>query len=162
MDSSKSKGKPFAISKELVWEAYQRVKANKGAAGVDGVTIEDFEKDLKNNLYRIWNRMSSGTYFPPAVKAVEIPKPQGRGVRMLGVPTVADRIAQTVVAMTVEPRMEEIFHDDSFGYRVGRSALEAVGACRERCWRARAQSRKTARSARHRCSARAAARMGRA
>lgn len=133
MDSSKSKDKPFAISKELVWEAYQRVKANKGAAGVDGVTIEDFEKDLKNNLYRIWNRMSSGTYFPPAVKAVEIPKPQGRGVRVLGVPTVADRIAQTVVAMTVEPRMEEIFHVDSFGYRVGRSALEAVETCRDRC-----------------------------
>jgi len=133
VDSSKSKDKPFAISKELVWEAYQRVKANKGAAGVDGVTIEDFEKDLKNNLYRIWNRMSSGTYFPPAVKAVEIPKPQGRGVRMLGVPTVADRIAQTVVAMTVEPRMEEIFHDDSFGYRVGRSALQAVETCRDRC-----------------------------
>jgi len=83
---------------------------------VDGVTIEDFEKDLRNNLYRIWNRMSSGTYFPPAVKAVEIPKPQGRGVRVLGVPTVADRIAQTVVAMTVEPRMEEIFHVDSYGY----------------------------------------------
>jgi RNA-directed DNA polymerase len=133
VDSSKSKDKPFAISKELVWEAYQRVKANKGAAGVDGVTIEDFEKDLKNNLYRIWNRMSSGTYFPPAVKAVEIPKPRGRGVRVLGVPTVADRIAQTVAAMTVEPRMEEIFHADSYGYRVGRSALEAVEICWDRC-----------------------------
>jgi RNA-directed DNA polymerase len=133
VDSSKSTDKPFVISKELVWEAYQRVRANKGAAGVDGVTIEDFEKDLKNNLYRIWNRMSSGTYFPPAVKAVEIPKPAGRGVRVLGVPTVADRIAQTVAAMTMEPRMAELFHSDSYGYRVGRSALQAVETCWDRC-----------------------------
>jgi RNA-directed DNA polymerase len=135
VDSSTSKNKPFVISKELVWEAYQKVKVNKGAAGVDGVTVEDFEKDLRNNLYRIWNRMSSGTYFPPAVKAVEIPKPTGRGVRVLGVPTVADRVAQTVVAMTLEPRMEQIFHADSFGYRVGRSALDAVQACQDRCWK---------------------------
>jgi len=96
----KSQEKPFSISKHLVWEAYQRVKANKGAPGVDGCSIEDFEADLKNNLYRIWNRMSSGSYFPPPVKAVEIPKPHG-GVRVLGVPTVADRIAQTVVAMEI-------------------------------------------------------------
>jgi len=135
VDSTKSKNKPFVIAKELVWEAYQKVKANKGAAGVDGVTVEEFEKDLRNNLYRIWNRMSSGTYFPPAVKAVEIPKPAGRGVRVLGVPTVADRIAQTVVAMTLEPRMEQIFHADSFGYRPGRSALAAVEMCRDRCWK---------------------------
>lgn len=94
--------KPFAISKRLVWEAYERVQVNKGAAGVDGCSIEDFEKDLKGNLYKIWNRISSGTYFPPPVKSVEIPKPGG--TRTLGVPTVADRIAQTVVALTLEPR----------------------------------------------------------
>jgi len=118
-----------------VWEAYESVKANKGAAGVDGQSIEDFEKDLKNNLYRIWNRMSSGTYFPPPVRAVEIPKPHGGGTRMLGIPTVADRIAQTVVAKQLEPRTESIFHDDSYGYRPGRSAPMAVGKCRERCWK---------------------------
>jgi hypothetical protein len=98
MGELKLSGKPFEISKVEVWEAYRKVKAKKGAAGVDGQTIEDFETDLKNNLYRIWNRMSSGSYFPPAVKAVEIPKPHGGGTRVLGVPTVADRIAQTVVA----------------------------------------------------------------
>jgi RNA-directed DNA polymerase len=131
----KSEEKPFQISKREVWEAYQKVKANKGASGVDGVTIETFEKDLKNNLYRIWNRMSSGTYFPPPVRAVPIPKDGGKGVRVLGVPTVADRIAQTVVASRLEPRMEEIFHADSDGYRVGRSAIDAVGKCRKRCWK---------------------------
>ncbi|WKX08770.1 group II intron reverse transcriptase/maturase [Streptomyces sp. NL15-2K] len=125
--------KPFAISKRLVWEAYERVKANKGAAGVDECSIEDFEKDLRGNLYKIWNRMSSGTYFPPPVKAVEIPKPGG--TRILGVPTVADRIAQTVVALTLEPRTESIFHDDSYGYRPRRSALQAVERCRQRCWK---------------------------
>ena len=125
--------KPFAISKRLVWEAYERVKANKGAAGVDGCSIEDFEKDLRGNLYKIWNRMSSGTYFPPPVKAVEIPKPGG--TRILGVPTVADRIAQTIVALTLEPRTESIFHDDSYGYRPRRSALQAVERCRQRCWK---------------------------
>jgi RNA-directed DNA polymerase len=127
--------KPFNISKRLVWEAFKRVKANKGAAGVDGVSIEDFEKDLKNQLYKIWNRLSSGTYFPPAVRAVEIPKPHGGGTRILGIPTVSDRIAQTVVALTLEPRMEAIFHDDSYGYRPGRSALDAVQKCRKRCWK---------------------------
>lgn len=125
--------KPFAISKRLVWEAYERVKANKGAAGVDGCSIDDFEKDLRGNLYKIWNRMSSGTYFPPPVKAVEIPKPGG--TRVLGVPTVADRIAQTVVALALEPRTESIFHDDSYGYRPRRSALQAVERCRQRCWK---------------------------
>jgi RNA-directed DNA polymerase len=125
--------KPFAISKRLVWEAYERVKANRGAAGVDGCSIEDFEKDLRGNLYKIWNRMSSGTYFPPPVKAVEIPKPGG--TRILGVPTVADRIAQTVVALTLEPRTESIFHGDSYGYRPRRSALQAVERCRQRCWK---------------------------
>ena len=88
VNESGPKDKPFEIPKLLVWEAYERVKANKGAAGVDGMSIEDFESDLKNNLYKIWNRMSSGTYFPPPVKAVEIPKPHGGGTRILGVPTV--------------------------------------------------------------------------
>jgi RNA-directed DNA polymerase len=125
--------KPFEIPKQLVWEAYRRVAANKGAAGVDGCSIADFESDLKNNLYRIWNRMSSGSYFPPPVLAVEIPKPHGGGTRVLGVPTVADRIAQTVVALALEARTESIFHDDSYGYRPRRSALDAVARCRQRC-----------------------------
>jgi RNA-directed DNA polymerase len=125
--------KPFDVPKSLVWEAYKRVRANKGAAGVDRCSMEMFEKDLKKNLYKIWNRMSSGTYFPPAVKAVEIPKPGG--TRILGVPTVADRIAQTVVALTLEVRTEAIFHDDSYGYRPKRSALQAVERCRQRCWK---------------------------
>ena len=135
MGKSGPGGKPFQISKRLVWEAYKRVKRNKGAAGVDGRSIEDFEADLRNNLYVIWNRMSSGTYFPPPVRAVEIPKPHGGGTRILGVPTVADRIAQTVVALQLEPRMEQIFHEDSYGYRPGRSPLDAVERCRERCWK---------------------------
>jgi group II intron reverse transcriptase/maturase len=125
--------KSFNISKQLVWEAYRRVKANRGAPGVDEQSLAGFEADLKNNLYKIWNRLSSGTYFPPPVRAVEIPKPQG-GVRVLGVPTVGDRIAQTVVAMTLEPRTEQIFHPDSYGYRPGRSAHQALAACRKRCW----------------------------
>ena len=134
MNESKSQGKPFGIPKSMVWEAYQRVKANKGAAGVDGQSVEQFEQDLRNNLYRLWNRMSSGSYFPPPVKAVEIPKASG-GVRILGIPTVADRIAQTVVAMYLERLVEPIFHPDSYGYRPRRSALDAVAKCRERCWR---------------------------
>ena len=134
MSESRSQVKPFEIPKQMVWEAYQRVKANKGAAGVDGQTVEQFEQDLSNNLYRLWNRMSSGSYFPPPVKAVEIPKASG-GVRILGVPTVADRIAQTVVAMHLERLVEPVFHPDSYGYRPGRSALDAVARCRERCWR---------------------------
>jgi group II intron reverse transcriptase/maturase len=101
---------------------------------VDGCSIADFETDLKNNLYKVWNRMSSGSYFPPPVRAVEIPKPHGRGTRILGVPTVADRVAQTVVARRLEAKVEAIFHPDSYGYRPGRSALEAVEVCRRRCW----------------------------
>jgi RNA-directed DNA polymerase len=126
--------KSFQISKHMVYEAYLRVKANKGAAGVDGQSVEQFEQDLKGNLYKLWNRMSSGCYFPPPVRMVEIPKPGGKGVRVLGVPSVADRIAQTVAAMTLEPEVEKIFHPDSYGYRPRKSALDAVGACRERCW----------------------------
>jgi RNA-directed DNA polymerase len=117
-----------------VWEAYEKVKANQGAAGVDGESIAAFEANLKANLYKLWNRMSSGTYFPPPVRAVEIPKPAG-GVRTLGVPTVADRVAQTVVRLYLEPQVEPLFHPDSYGYRPGRSALDAVGVCRKRCWR---------------------------
>uniref|UniRef100_UPI003D8EE5AD reverse transcriptase domain-containing protein n=1 Tax=Gordonia sp. B7-2 TaxID=3420932 RepID=UPI003D8EE5AD len=132
---SKPKSKSFEISKNVVFEAYRRVKANKGAAGVDGQSIAEFEVDLKDNLYRLWNRMSSGSYFPPPVKMVEIPKPGGAGVRVLGVPTVADRIAQTVAAMYLEPLVEPVFHPDSYGYRPHRSALDAVGVCRERCWK---------------------------
>ncbi len=134
MSQPRSSGKSFEISKWAVHEAYRRVKANKGAAGVDGESLEEFESDLRNNLYRVWNRMSSGTYFPPPVRAVEIPKASG-GIRTLGVPTVADRVAQTVVAMELEKRVEPMFHPDSYGYRPKRSALDAVAACRQRCWR---------------------------
>jgi len=129
------KPKPFAISKQIVWEAYRRVKANKGAAGVDGESIAEFEKDRDGNLYKLWNRLSSGSYFPPPVRAVEIPKKSGCGVRVLGVPTVADRVAQTVAKMYLEPEVEPFFHEDSYGYRPGRSALQAVARCRERCWK---------------------------
>lgn len=115
-------------------EAYQRVKANKGAAGVDQQSLETFDKNLKDNLYKIWNRMSSGTYFPPPVKAVVIPKKSG-GERILGVPTVSDRIAQMVVKLTFEPNIEPHFHEDSYGYRPNKSALDAVGITRQRCWR---------------------------
>jgi retron-type reverse transcriptase len=129
-----SQAKPFDIPKQQVWEAYRRVAANKGAPGVDEVAIEDFESDLKNNLYKVWNRMSSGSYFPPPVKGVEIPKPHGGGVRLLGVPTIADRVAQTVVAMHLGERAEPRFHPDSYGYRPKRSAHDAVETCRKRCW----------------------------
>ena len=126
--------KPFEISKQIVVEAWEKVKANQGAAGVDEQSIAEFEQDLKGNLYRIWNRMSSGSYFPPPVRAVEIPKAGGVGIRVLGVPTVSDRVAQTVVRLYLEPEVEPLFHPDSYGYRPGRSALDAVGVCRERCW----------------------------
>ena len=126
--------KPFEISKHVVLEAYKRVKANKGAAGIDEESISEFEGNLKGNLYKIWNRMSSGSYFPPPVRLVEIPKDHGRGVRPLGIPTVADRIAQTVVKMYFEPLVEPHFHPDSYGYRPGKSALDAVGTARQRCW----------------------------
>jgi RNA-directed DNA polymerase len=135
VSESKSQVKPLEISKRVVWEAYRRVKANKGSAGVDGVTIERYEQDLKNNLFKLWNRLSSGSYFPPPVKAVPIPKAGGKGVRILGVPTVDDRIAQTTAAMYVEREVEPVFHPDSYGYCPRRSAVDAVGRCRERCWK---------------------------
>jgi RNA-directed DNA polymerase len=134
MSSSLLAGKAFDILKREVWAAYLQVRANKGAPGIDGQSLDAFEEDLKGNLYKIWNRMSSGSYFPPPVRAVEIPKATG-GVRTLGVPTVADRIAQTVVARRLEAVVEPKFHPDSYGYRPGRSALDAVAVTRERCWR---------------------------
>lgn len=134
MNQAGPSGKAFDIPKELIWKAYLKVRENKGAAGVDGQSLEDFAQDEKANLYKIWNRMSSGSYFPPPVRAVEIPKAGGTGMRILGVPTVADRIAQTAVAMVLEPLVEPVFHQDSYGYRLGRSALGAVGTCRKRCW----------------------------
>lgn len=126
--------KPYRISKHAVVEAFKRVKANKGAAGVDGESIEEFEKDLKNNLYKLWNRMSSGSYFPQPVRSVEIPKDEGRK-RTLGIPTVADRVGQMVVKMYLEPEIEKCFHPDSYGYRAGKSAIDAVGMARQRCFR---------------------------
>jgi len=126
--------KPFAISKREVWEAFKEVKANAGAAGVDGQTIAEFEGTLSSNLYKLWNRMSSGSYFPRPVRRVEIAK-SGGGVRPLGIPTVTDRIAQTVVRRRLEPILDPVFDDDSYGYRPGKSAIEAIGVVRQRCWR---------------------------
>ena len=126
--------KPFLIPKREVWEAFKRVKANQGAAGVDGQSIEDFEANLSGNLYKLWNRMSSGSYFPPPVRRVDIPKANG-GTRPLGIPTVADRIAQEVTRRFLEPILEPVFHPDSYGYRPGKSAIDAVRAARQRCWR---------------------------
>jgi RNA-directed DNA polymerase len=128
------KAKSWSIPKRWVWDAYKRVKANGGAAGVDDQSIEEFEADLKNNLYKLWNRMSSGSYFPPPVKRVHIDK-RGGGKRPLGIPTVSDRIAQAVVKGYLEPELEKHFHPDSYGYRPKKSALDAVGVARERCWR---------------------------
>src|SRR6202453_4695948 len=134
MTSSAMKDKPFKIDKRRVYKAYKAVKSNQGAAGVDGQTLKQFETDWKRNLYRIWNRMSSGTYFPPPVRAVSIPKKSG-GERILGVPTVADRVAQTVVKQVIEPILDPMFLADSYGYRPNKSALDAVGVTRERCWK---------------------------
>src|SRR6266702_1553764 len=127
-------GKPFDIEKKQVLEAFKAVKSNGGAAGVDGESLERFEADLKRNLYKIWNRMSSGTYFPPPVRAVSIPKKSG-GQRILGVPTVGDRVAQMIVKQAIEPILDPVFLPDSYGYRLGKSALDAVGVTRERCWK---------------------------
>lgn len=125
--------KPYIIAKRAVWEAYQQVKANRGAAGIDDETIAMFEQNLSKNLYKLWNRMSSGSYFPPPVKQVEIPKAKG-GTRKLGIPTVSDRIAQTVVKQIIEPTLDPMFHPDSYGYRPGRSAKQAIAVTRKRCW----------------------------
>jgi RNA-directed DNA polymerase len=125
-------GKSFDIPKQLIWAAWLKVKGNGGAAGADGVTIEQFEQDVKNNLYRLWNRMSSGSYFPGPVRAVEIPKKGG--TRILGIPSVIDRVAQTAAVLLLEPGVEKVFHDDSYGYRPGRSPVHAVRVCRQRCF----------------------------
>src|ERR1700730_8254632 len=125
--------KPYVIAKRAVWEAYQQVKANRGAAGVDEETIAMFEQNLSKNLYKLWNRMSSGSYFPPPVKQVEIPKAKG-GTRKLGIPTVSDRIAQSVVKLMIEPTLDPVFHPDSYGYRPGKSAKQAIAVTRKRCW----------------------------
>lgn len=129
-----SEAKPYSITSEQVAEAWRLVRANRGAGGVDGETLSMFDKDLEGNLYKIWNRMSSGSYFPPPVKRVEIPKGDGR-TRPLGIPTVADRVAQMVAKKVLEPLVEPMFHEDSYGYRPSRSALDAVAKARERCWR---------------------------
>ena len=126
--------KPFNITKKQVYEAYKAVKSNAGSAGVDRQTIEQFDSDLRNNLYKLWNRMSSGSYFPPPVRAVSIPKKTG-GQRILGVPTVADRVAQMVVKQLIEPDLDPIFLADSYGYRPRKSALDAIGVTRKRCWK---------------------------
>jgi len=127
--------KPFDIAKREVWEAFKRVKANQGGAGVDAQSIEEFEKCLSGNLYKLWNRLSSGSYLPPPVRRVDIPKANG-GIRSLGIPTVADRIAQEVVRRYLEPLVEPQFHPDSYGYRPGKSAIDAIRIARQRCWRA--------------------------
>ena len=128
-----SEARPYSISKWEVWKAYEKVKANKGAAGVDEQSIKDFERKLKDNLYKIWNRMSSGSYFPPPVRSVKIDKDGGVN-RKLGIPTVSDRIAQMVVKSRLEPVVDPLFVPDSYGYRPGKSAHEAVGQARQRCW----------------------------
>ena len=133
MSEPKSQVKSHDIPKRLVWGAWLKVKENGGAAGADGVTIGQFEERLKDNLYKLWNRMSSGSYFPGPVRAVEIPKKGG--TRVLGIPGVVDRVAQTVAVMALEPVVEKVFHDDSYGYRPGRSPLDAVRTCRERCFK---------------------------
>ena len=133
MTEPKLQGKSYDIPKQLVWEAWLKVRSNGGAAGADGVTIPQFEENVKNNLYKLWNRMSSGSYFPGPVRAVEIPKKGG--TRVLGIPNVDDRIAQTVAVLVLEPNVERVFHDDSYGYRPGRSPVDAVRVCRERCFK---------------------------
>ena len=130
MESSKQ----YHIDKRIVYLAYRKVKANRGSPGIDGIGFEDYERNLKNNLYKLWNRMSSGSYFPKPVMAVEIPKKNG-GVRVLGIPTIEDRIAQMTAKLYIEPVLDPLFHEDSYGYRPNKSALDAVGKARERCWK---------------------------
>jgi group II intron reverse transcriptase/maturase len=134
MDRSRPKAKSFEIHKRLVYEAWEKVQANAGAPGVDAVSIGVFQEQLRDNLYKLWNRMSSGSYFPGPVRGVEIPKDHGRGVRLLGVPNTVDRVAQTAAAMLLEEKLEPIFHPDSYGYRPGRSAHDALAVTRKRCW----------------------------
>jgi RNA-directed DNA polymerase len=135
MDGPPLKVKSFDISKRLVFQAWEKVQANQGAPGVDAVSITEFGSAYRDNLYKLWNRMSSGSYFPGPVRAVEIPKDHGAGVRTLGVPNVADRVAQTAASILLEAKLEPVFHPDSYGYRPGRSAHEALAAARQRCWK---------------------------
>ena len=135
MDGPQLEVKSFEIRKRLVYEAWMKVQANNGAPGVDAVTIDRFADNETDNLYKLWNRMSSGSYFPGPVRAVEIPKDHGAGVRVLGVPNTVDRIAQTAAAMLLEEKLEPIFHQDSYGYRPGRSAHDALAVARQRCWK---------------------------
>ena len=134
MERPKPKVKSFEIQKRLVYEAWEKVRANKGAPGVDAVSIGRFQEQMGDNLYKLWNRMSSGSYFPGPVRGVEIPKDHGEGVRLLGVPNTSDRVAQTAATMLLEEKLEPIFHPDSYGYRPGRSAHDALAVCRRRCW----------------------------
>jgi RNA-directed DNA polymerase len=134
MDGSRPNVKSFEIPKRLVYEAWEKVRANKGAPGVDAVSIAKFQERERDNLYKLWNRMSSGSYFPGPVRAVEIPKDHGAGVRVLGVPNTVDRVAQTAAAMLLEEKLELIFHPDSYGYRPGRNAHDALAVTRKRCW----------------------------
>jgi RNA-directed DNA polymerase len=134
MGRSQQKAKSFDIPKRLIAEAWEKVRANNGAPGVDAVSVAEFSSSVSNNLYKLWNRMSSGSYFPGSVRAVEIPKDHGAGVRVLGVPNTADRVAQTAAAMLLEERLEPIFHPDSYGYRPGRSGHDALAVTRKRCW----------------------------
>jgi group II intron reverse transcriptase/maturase len=133
MTEAMLQGRSHVIPKQLVWDAWLKVRKNGGAAGVDGVTIKQFEERVKDNLYKLWSRMSSGSYFPGPVRAVEIPKKGG--TRVLGIPNVVDRVAQTVAVLALEPAVEKVFHPDSYGYRPGRSPIDAVAACRKRCWK---------------------------
>jgi len=126
--------KPYEISQKAVLLAFRKVKANQGVAGIDGTTIEKYEQNLRNNLYKLWNRMSSGSYIPKPVLGVEIPKKNG-GIRLLGIPTVEDRIAQMTARLYFEPLVEPIFCEDSYGYRPNKSALDAIQKTRERCWK---------------------------
>lgn len=129
-----SETKPFSICKQWVYAAYLKVQSNRGSGGVDGISLKEFDKDYKNHLYKLWNQMSSGSYLPPPVKLLEIPK-KGGGLRPLGIPTIADRIGQTVVKELLEPVLEPLFHEDSYGYRKGKSAIDAVAKAKERCWK---------------------------
>ena len=129
-----SETKPFSISRQWVYDAYLKVKSNRGSGGVDEISLKKFEEDYKNYLYKLWNQMSSGSYIPPPVKLMEIPKKDG-GIRPLGIPTIADRIGQSVVKELLEPVLEPLFHADSYGYRLGKSALDAIAKARERCWK---------------------------
>ena len=128
--------KPYSIAKRTVWDAYQKVKANRGAAGIDDETIAMYEQNLSRNLYKLWNRMSSGSYIPPPVKQVEIPKASG-GLRKLGIPTVSDRVAQTVAKLIIEPILDPMFHPDSYGYRPGKSAKQELVAQRIQPWKSK-------------------------